>query len=29
VLRTLEVFQNEADGKMVPCGWNPGDKFVE
>ena len=28
-LRTLEVFQNEAEGKMVPCGWKPGDKFVK
>ena len=25
VLRTLEVFQNEVDGKMVPCGWQPGE----
>jgi alkyl hydroperoxide reductase subunit AhpC len=29
VLRTLEVFQNEVEGKMVPCGWKPGDDFVE
>ncbi len=29
VLRTLEVFQNEVEGKMVPCGWNPGDKFLD
>jgi alkyl hydroperoxide reductase subunit AhpC len=29
VLRTLEVFQNEAEGKMVPCGWKPGDKFIK
>ena len=28
VLRTLEVFQNEVDGKMVPCGWKPGDEFL-
>lgn len=28
VLRTLEVFQNEVEGKMVPCGWHPGDKFL-
>jgi len=28
VLRTLEVFQNEFEGKMVPCGWNPGDDFL-
>ena len=29
VLRTLEVFQNEVEGKMVPCGWQPGDGFIE
>ncbi len=29
VLRTLEVFQNEVEGKMVPCGWKPGDEFVK
>lgn len=29
VLRTLEVFQQEAEGKLVPCGWNPGDSFVD
>lgn len=28
VLRTLEVFQNEVAGKMVPCGWNPGEDFL-
>lgn len=28
VLRTLEVFQNEVEGKMVPCGWKPGDNFL-
>ncbi|WP_040462210.1 peroxiredoxin [Haloplasma contractile] len=28
VLRTLEVFQNEAEGKLVPCGWNPGNEFL-
>ncbi len=28
VLRTLEVFQNEYEGKMVPCGWTPGDEFL-
>ncbi len=28
VLRTLEVFQNEVEGKMVPCGWNPGEEFL-
>lgn len=28
VLRTLEVFINEAAGKMVPCGWTPGQKFL-
>ena len=29
VLRTLEVFQNEVAGKLVPCGWEPGKKFIE
>lgn len=29
VLRTLEVFKNEAEGKMVPCGWKPGDHFIK
>ncbi len=29
VLRLLEVFQNEVKGKMVPCGWKPGENFVE
>ena len=29
VLRTLEVFQNEMEGKLVPCGWVPGTDFVE
>ncbi len=28
VLRTLEVFQNEVEGKMVPCGWSPGEEFL-
>ncbi len=28
VLRTLEVFQAEERGEMVPCGWNSGDKFL-
>jgi alkyl hydroperoxide reductase subunit AhpC len=28
VLRTLEVFQNEVEGKMVPCGWHPGEEFL-
>lgn len=28
VLRTLEVFQNEVAGKLVPCGWEPGKKFI-
>jgi alkyl hydroperoxide reductase subunit AhpC len=28
VLRLLEAFQNEAEGKMVPCGWTPGDDFL-
>jgi alkyl hydroperoxide reductase subunit AhpC len=25
VLRTLQVFQKEVAGEMVPCGWKPGD----
>lgn len=25
VLRTLQVFQKEVAGEMVPCGWQPGD----
>ncbi len=29
VLRSLEVFQNEVAGKLVPCGWNPGNDFIE
>lgn len=29
VLRTLEVFINEAQGKLVPCGWSPGMNFLE
>lgn len=28
VLRTLQVFQKEVEGEMVPCGWNPGDKLL-
>ncbi len=28
ILRTLEVFQAEIEGKLVPCGWNPGDDFL-
>lgn len=28
VLRTLEVFQNEVEGKLVPCGWTPGADFI-
>ena len=28
VLRTLQVFQEEVEGHMVPCGWTPGDEFV-
>ncbi len=28
ILRTLEVFQNEIAGKLVPCGWQPGKQFV-
>ncbi len=29
VLRTLEVFQNEVAGKLVPCGWHPGKQFID
>ncbi len=29
ILRTLEVFQNEVAGKLVPCGWKPGNNFVD
>ncbi|MFH5881125.1 peroxiredoxin [Liberiplasma polymorphum] len=29
ILRTLEVFQNEVAGKLVPCGWKPGSNFIE
>ncbi len=29
VLRTLEVFQAEIRGEMVPCGWNSGDDFIK
>ncbi len=28
VLRTLEVFKNEIEGKLVPCGWQPGKEFL-
>ena len=28
VLRTLEAFQNEVVGKLVPCNWKPGEKFI-
>jgi len=28
ILRTLEVFQNEVAGKLVPCGWQPGSGFL-
>ncbi len=28
VLRTLQVFKNEVEGKLVPCGWQPGEKFL-
>jgi alkyl hydroperoxide reductase subunit AhpC len=28
VLRTLQVFQAEERGEMVPCGWQPGDDFL-
>lgn len=29
VLRLLEVFKNEIEGKMVPCGWQPGKEFLK
>lgn len=29
VLRTLEVFKNEVEGKLVPCGWKRGDTFLK
>ena len=29
ILRTLEVFQNEVAGKLVPCGWEPGKDFID
>ncbi len=29
VLRTLSVFQMEAEGKRVPCNWKEGDDFIE
>ncbi len=29
VLRTLEVFKNESEGKLVPCGWQPGQDFLK
>lgn len=28
VLRTLQVFQKEVEGEMVPCGWKPGDDLL-
>jgi len=29
VLRTLQVFQAEAKGELVPCGWQSGDEFLQ
>ncbi|XMB85636.1 peroxiredoxin [Mycoplasmatota bacterium WC44] len=29
VLRTLEVFQAEVRGELVPCGWSAGDDFIK
>ena len=29
ILRTLEVFKNEIEGKLVPCGWQPGKDFLK
>ena len=28
VLRTLQVFQQEVEGEMVPCGWQPGEETL-
>ncbi|MDF2699878.1 MAG: ahpC [Haloplasmataceae bacterium] len=28
ILRLLEVFKNEIEGKMVPCGWKHGKEFL-
>ncbi len=28
VLRTLDVFQHELSGRLVPCGWKPGEQFI-
>lgn len=28
VLRTLQVFQKEVEGEMVPCGWHPGEDLL-
>jgi len=29
VLRLLEVFKHEIEGRLVPCGWNPGEEFLK
>ena len=29
ILRTLQVFIQEREGKLVPCGWTPGKDFVD
>ncbi|MGL6008384.1 MAG: peroxiredoxin [Culicoidibacterales bacterium] len=28
VFRTLEAFQAVSEGKVVPCGWHPGDSLL-
>lgn len=28
ILRLLEVFKNEIEGKLVPCGWQSGSDFL-
>lgn len=28
VFRTLEAFQAVSEGKVVPCGWHPGDALL-
>lgn len=29
ILRSLEVFQKEGDGHIVPCNWKPGEGFID
>lgn len=28
ILRTVQAFQEAAKGKLLPCGWKPGDKAL-